>query len=220
MKKISSRQLLIFYFIYSFAIKFLMLPQFLATSAGRDAWIAAGMGALIELGLLYIVLWVMSADKEKDVYHTLRSPVVAKPILTVMFAFFLLQALMTLSHTNYMLTHSLYQDFSRHLFVIPMLILGIFFCYTKTRAVFRAGEIFYVLILLAIFLAVLPGLWKVEVGDTVPMLSQGFRPILTALYRAKCRIKLSGFVHNRQKTQQKTGKEVFTCGFELILGIS
>lgn len=182
MKKISVRQIIIFYFIYSFAIKFLMLPHFLSGEAGRDAWIAAGLGALVELCVLWLVLLVMSADREEDVYSGLRSPFLGKPVLVFMSAFFLVQTLITLSHTNYLLANTLYENLNIHMLIIPMLVLGIFFCYSKTRAVLRSGEIFYILIIVSVSLAVIPSLWKIDIGETLPVLAKGLKPVFRTFY--------------------------------------
>jgi len=170
MKKISTRQLLIFYFIYSFAVKFLTLPQYLAGAAGRDGWIAAGLGSLVELAVLFVVLCAMTRGGKSML------------LMPAMLIFFLLQALITLSQTNSLLAITLYENLNRHMFVIPMLVLGIFFCYAKTRAVFRAGEIFYILILIAIFLSVFPSLWKVSLGEALPVLDAGLAPVLRAVF--------------------------------------
>jgi len=170
MKKISFRQILIFYFVYSFSIKFLMLPQSLTGAVGRDSWIAAGLGALAELLVLFIVLMSMNRKAK------------ARLLMPVLLAFFLLQVLITLRQTNSLLSTALYESLNLHMFVISMLVLGIFFCYAKTRAVFRAGEIFYVLILIAIFLSVFPSLWKVNPSETLPVLDGGIKPVLRAVF--------------------------------------
>lgn len=174
MKKISTRQLLIFYFIYSFSIKFLTLPKILAGSAGRDCWIAAGLSCLVELAILFIILLTMNSENKGNL--------AAKVLMPALFAFFLLQLLVTLEHTNALLATTLYDKLNPHMFVIPMLVLGIFFCYSNTRAVFRSGEIFYILILIAIFLSVLPGLWKVSPRESLPVLGGGLTPVLRAVF--------------------------------------
>jgi spore germination protein KB len=170
MRKISTRQLLIFYFIYSFSVKFLTLPQILAGEAGRDAWIAAGLGVLVEPAVLFVVLCVMNREGS------------VKFLMPVMLVFFLLQALITLNRTDALLSTTLYESLSRHMLVIPMLVLGVFFVFTKTRAVFRAGEIFYILILIAIFLSVFPSLWKISPAETLPVLGGGVMPVLRAVF--------------------------------------
>jgi len=170
MKKISTRQIIIFYFIYSFAIKFLILPTFLSMGAGRDAWIAAGAGALFELVILFIVLLVI----EKKGSVTILMP--------FMFVFFLVQILITLAHTNNLLGATLYESRGRHMFIVPTLVLGLFFIFSKTRAIFRSGEIFYILILIAIFLAVLPALPKVDASEVLPVLGGGIMPVLRTVY--------------------------------------
>jgi len=172
MKKINSRQLIIFYFIYSFAIKFLILPGQLSSGAGRDAWIAAGIGALVELGVLFVAL--LAIEKKGEV----------KVLMPLMFVFLLLQALITLNHTNHMLTHTLYENLNKHMFIIPMLVLGFFFVFSKTRAVFRSGEIFYILIPVAVFLAVLPAIGKMDTSEVLPVLGGGFEPIIRTVYNS------------------------------------
>ncbi len=92
MKKVSARQFIIFYVMYTFASKFLMLPHFLAGDAGRDAWIGAVLGSLIELGLLFVVLRVLAFNRNEDTYETLRrplKPVGAKIVLGVLTLFFI-----------------------------------------------------------------------------------------------------------------------------------
>jgi hypothetical protein len=161
MKKINTRQLIIFYLIYSFAIKLLKLPSLL------DGWLTAALGMLIELAVLFVVL--LAIERKGNV----------KVLMPLLFLFFLLQVLITLAHTNFLLGRTLYEDLNKHMFIIPMILLGAVFVFSKTRAVFRSGEIFYILIAIAVVLAVLPAIPKVDITETVPTLD--FRNLLDNL---------------------------------------
>ena len=182
--KISTRQIIIFYFIYSFAIKFLMLPHFLSTDAGRDGWITALLGSLLELLILFAVTRVL--QKDTDIYQTLRkktSTVGAKAILSVLLLFFILQILITLKQTSNLLETTLYEDLNPLSFAIPILILGVAFCYAPTRSIFRSGELFYILIIIALGLSILPAINKIDMAEVLPILNNGTNPLFSGIYK-------------------------------------
>jgi hypothetical protein len=53
----------------------------------------------------------------------------------------------------------------------------------QTRAVFRAGELFYVLVLVGLGLAFLPSLAKINAAEVLPVLDGGVAPVLSGVYR-------------------------------------
>jgi len=165
-KKISTRQIIIFYLIYTFAIKFVMLPHLLSLDSGSNGWISAIIGSVIELLVLFAVVSYLKG--EEDIYADLRKKttvVGAKIILFILFTFFMLQAVLTLTHTQDVLGSTIYENFEELLLVIPMLLLAIYFCYAPTRSVFRSGELFFVLIIVGLGLALLPAIDKVNFNE-------------------------------------------------------
>jgi spore germination protein KB len=185
-KKISTRQLIIFYLFYTFAVKFLMLPNALSGLAGRDAWLSALFGSILELALLFIVLTTMRLWHDDDVYAGLKkkvTPVGAKIVLVVLVIFFLLQSLISTRITNYLLTETIYEDLGTYTFIIPLLLVGIFFCYMSTRAVMRSGEILGAFVILALALALLPSFSKAIFTDVLPVLDTGVSPVFSGLFR-------------------------------------
>lgn len=163
-----------------------MLPHLLADVALRDAWIGAALGSVIELGLLFVVLQVIKSQQDSNIYIGLKkniSAISAKAVLVVLLLFFMLQTLITLKTTSYMLNETLYEDLGFKTFAIPLLIAGIFFCYMQTRATFRSGEIFFVLVILGLGLVFLPSLGKVNCNEVLPMLDRGIAPVLSSVYR-------------------------------------
>lgn len=171
MKKISTRQLIIFYFIYSFSIKFLMLPQLLSKTAGADGWISAAFGTIIELLVLWFVLSLIQSPKFK----------VQKFILPLMLAIFLLQIFILINQSFNLLKDNLFENLSVYYFSVPMILLGVFFCFMPTRSVFRSGEIFFVFIIFGIILSVFPALAKINPQEVLPIWSST-GSIFSALY--------------------------------------
>jgi spore germination protein KB len=163
-----------------------MLPHSLSGGSYRDAWIAALIASIFEIVFLYIAITAMRLWQDKDIYAGLKNkvtPIGAKIVLGVLMLFFLLQSIITIKITNHLLTSTLYEDLGVHTFTIPLLLVGVFFCYSQTRAVFRSGEIFAFLVILALGLALLPSLGKSTPSEVLPMLDNGFRPLFGGIYK-------------------------------------
>ncbi|MCL2570307.1 MAG: GerAB/ArcD/ProY family transporter [Firmicutes bacterium] len=186
LKKISTRQLIIFFCIYSFSIKFLTLPQLLSRGAGNDAWISALVGTIIELLLIWLVLNVLVKGRDSDIYSDLRNKLTgvgAKSIILLMFLLLGLQ-LLILMWTSFTLTNeNLFASINKHLFILPLLVFGVLFCFVPARAIFRSGEVFYILIIVALALSVLPVIPQMRPAEVTPILANGFGPILNTVYR-------------------------------------
>ncbi|MCL2846700.1 MAG: GerAB/ArcD/ProY family transporter [Firmicutes bacterium] len=186
MKKISTRQLIIFFCIYSFSIKFLSLPMLLSQGAGRDAWITAAVGSLVELLVLFAALNIIMAGRDSDSYSDLRKNITgigAKIIVLGMLFVFMLQLLILTQSTFALVSENLFTDFNIHKFMVPLMLLGILFCFVPARAIFRGGEVFWLLIIIGVVLSVLPVITQMKVSEVTPVMQHGLRPILTTLFR-------------------------------------
>ena len=185
MKKISSRQLTIVYCIYSFSIKFLVLPQLLSQSAGRDAWISALIGTILELAVLFIALTVLTKNQNSDIYSSLRRTTRwfgAKVVMTGMLVIFLIQIFILTSQAFSLLNDNMFERIPVYFFSIPMLLLGVFFCFMPVRALFRSGEIFFIFIVIGIALSVFPAIGQINPGEVLPILGNGIGSILGGFY--------------------------------------
>ncbi|MCL2850837.1 MAG: GerAB/ArcD/ProY family transporter [Firmicutes bacterium] len=185
MKKISTRQLIIFYCIYSFAIKFLALPAILSGESVRNAWVIALIGTVFELLVIFAVLNVLVIGAGSDIYSDLRSNtkfVGAKLVVLLMLGLLLLQLFILASQSYIILGQNLFTELNIHKFLIPLVIFGAAFCFLPARAFFRSGEIFYLLIIIGIALSVFPALRSMNPGEITPLFSGGFMPILRGFY--------------------------------------
>ncbi|MCL2755593.1 MAG: spore germination protein [Firmicutes bacterium] len=186
MKKISTRQVIIFFCIYFFSIKFLSLPGLLSGGAGRDAWIVALIGTVLELLVLFLVLNVLVIGKDSDIYSDFRSNakgIGAKFMISLMFSLFMLQLFILMRSSHLLLNEHLFNGtMNIHKFLVPLMIFGICFCFVPARAIFRSGEIFYIFILLALALSIFPALSQMRPSEITPMFENGASPIFRTLY--------------------------------------
>lgn len=183
LKKISTRQLVIFYCLFSFSIKFLSLPSLLAEFSGRDAWLAALLGTVLELLMLFVVLNVLKRGAGSDIYSDVRRRVTgvgAKIFVLMMLFIFLVQIFLIADQIFRLLDQHLFDSLNVHKFLVPLMLMGVMFCFMPARAIFRSGEVFWLFILVALVLAVFPALRNVRVSELSPLTGGG---VLNAVFR-------------------------------------
>ncbi|MCL2229102.1 MAG: GerAB/ArcD/ProY family transporter [Firmicutes bacterium] len=185
-KKISTRQLIIFYCIYSFSLKFLALPRLLATTSGRDAWLAAIIGTVVELLVLFMTLNILTMRQDTSVYDDLKrntTRIGAKFVMILMLSMFLLQLFVLTGTSNILVTEQLFHSIGKQAFLIPLVLFGLLFCVFQARAMFRAGEIFYLLIIFGVVIGIAPAVRQMDLSMLTPIGEGGFMPILLGAFR-------------------------------------
>jgi spore germination protein KB len=161
------------------------LPSLLATGAGRDAWIAALVGSILELAILFLVINVITRNND-DMYASLRRTTTwagAKFVMVLILAVFVLQLLILMQQSFMILNENLFANLHRQTFVIPILFFGVLCCFVEARSIFRSGEIFFMLIVVAFALAVFPAIPQMRPSEVLPILDDGFAPVLGAVFR-------------------------------------
>ena len=185
-KKISTRQLIIFYCIYSFSIKFLTLPRLLAEVSGRDAWLSALIAVVLELLILFMTLNVITMRQESGIYDDLKkntTRVGAKIFMLLMFAMFFLQLFVLTSAGDTLVSQQLFHNITPQAFLIPLVLFGLLFCMFRARAMFRGAEIFYLLIILGVVIGIAPAVAKMDFSLVTPIGEGGAGPIFLAVLR-------------------------------------
>ena len=185
-KKITSRQLIIFFCIFSFSIKFLSLPQILSGDAGRDAWLSALFGGILEFGLLFLALTVLERRQNSDIYTDFKKTTTfagAKLFALLILTVFIVQIFIIIATMFDLLTDSIFTSLNHHKFIIPLVLLGVMFCFMPSRAIFRSGEIFYILVALGLILSILPALGQMEPRLVTPVLENGLWTPLRGTFR-------------------------------------
>jgi len=148
----------------------------MSESVGRDAWIAAAVGVVIELVMVFLVLSVLTRSRESDIYSDMRSRIGgigAKGFVLMMFALFTLQLFVVASSAFTLTSSHLFYELNVHKFMIPLVLFGALFCLLPARAIFRSSEIFWLVILIAVVLSIIPALPQASMREITPILSGG-----------------------------------------------
>jgi spore germination protein KB len=157
----------------------LLLPSLLFKTAGRDAWIAAAIGTAIELLILYFTILYVS-KKPKTLFYN-DTKFFSKFFMLIFLAVFVYEILILLSQAYELLNDNLFEHVNRYTFFIPLILMGLFFCFCPSRAIFRSGEVFFVFIILGVAISVFPALTRTQPSEILPIFENGFMPILNAV---------------------------------------
>jgi len=107
----------------------------------------------------------------------------AKIFVTALLVVFLVQLFILAGQSYNLLTQQLFLDLNIHKFLIPLSLLAVLFCFMPARAIFRSGEIWWPLVLIALALAVFPALHNMRFSQVAPAFSNGATPIFNGLFR-------------------------------------
>lgn len=155
-QSISLRQLCIGYFLYSTSIKILTLPAALAQGAGGWAWLSALLGVVFEVATVALATLILRrANPHQPFFRVLCLLLI--PCIGAELWINCLQ-IYHLAYTD------LFTNLSLVIFVITLLLLGFFFITRQPRAVFRAGEIVWILFALGLVIAIVPTLYNLHVA--------------------------------------------------------
>jgi len=200
----------------------LSLPQILSTEAAQDAWVVALLGTVLEICILFLVLNIVLSNQKQDIApnKSLLSHIARCSVLVLMLFVFVLQLIiiMRLSHT--LLNDNLFDSMSDHLFVIPLLFFGVLFCFVPGRAIFRSGEVFYLLIFIGLALSVLPAITQMNFNELTPVLGTGAGSIFRGLYHNLIYFESASFIlifGQDIKTTKNFRKKFMTTA--IILGV-
>lgn len=155
-QSINLRQLCLGYFIYSTSVKLLTLPATLVQGSGNWAWLATLLGVAVELLLVGIATMILRwVDTRQMGFRGLCFVLV--PLIAV-----------EIWLTGQQIYDLAYADLSTNLsliiFMITLVLLGIFFLTRQPRAVFRSGEILWIFYLVGLVIAIVPTLYTLQVN--------------------------------------------------------
>jgi len=146
----------------------------------------AAIGTVLELIILFLAITVLTMNQHSDIYSDLRTNtkfIGAKIIILFMMLLLLLQLFILSSQSYIILSQNLFTELNIHKFLVPLVIFGVLFCFMPARAIFRSGEIFYILIIVGIALSVFPALRNMNPSEITPIFGGGITPILRGFYQ-------------------------------------
>ncbi|MCM1404057.1 MAG: hypothetical protein NC133_00910 [Prevotella sp.] len=205
---ISLRQLCFGYFLYSTSIKLLTLPSGLASATGNWAWVSALLGVIFELVLVAIASIILKfTDNQNKFFRAVCW--VLLPVVVGEIAITALQVYQ-LSYTDF------FTNLGITVFVITMVALGCFFLTRQPRAVFRAGEILWLLFAFGLILAIVPTLYNIQV-DWHDLVRGNAGQIVPATTMHLCFFETAAFVLAFGSETRKTNRDLCRLNLTALL---
>ncbi len=160
-QNINLRQLCIGYFLYSTSIKVLTLPSTLAQGTGNWAWLSALLGIIFEMVLVILASYLL--------HYTTNQTRLFRGICWLVIPALVYETILTTIQIFHLAYTDMFTNLGITVFVITLIGLGLFFLTRKPRAVFRTGEILWLLFVLGLILAIVPTLYNLKVnwGDLI-----------------------------------------------------
>ena len=184
MKKINFRQVSIIIFYLLVSLKFLALPSLVYQDAEADSWLVFVIMALIDIGLIWVSVYLIRSANEKNLYEFLKNRigvVLTKIILVLFFLVFVLDILDGITGIYRLLVEDFYTDIKWYNYIIPLLSLISFMTYKGIRNIGRVCEIFVWLVIFALVFGILKSLSEFEAFFFLPSFTKGIAPIFKSL---------------------------------------
>ncbi len=205
---INLRQLCFGYFLYSTGIKVLTLPSALASGAGNWAWVSALLGVVFELALVVIASLILKFTDNQNKFFRIICWVLL-PVVVFEIAITTIQ-IYKLAYTDF------FTNLGITVFVITMVALGFFFLTRQPRAVFRAGEILWLLFAFGLILAIVPTLYNIKV-DWHDLVRGNAGQILPTTAMHLCFFETAAFVLAFGSETRKTNRDLRRLNLTALL---
>lgn len=184
MKKINFRQVSIMIFYLLVSLKFLALPSLIYNGAQADSWLVFVFMALIDIGLIWVSIYLIRSANEKNLYEFLKNRigvVVTKIFLILFFLVFILDILDGITGIYRLLVEDFYTDIKWYNYIIPLLSLISFMVYKGLRNIGRVCEVFVWIVTFALIFVILKSLTEFEFFFFLPSLTKGLTPVIKTI---------------------------------------
>lgn len=184
MKKINFRQVSIIIFYLLVSLKFLALPSLVYQDAQSDSWLVFIIMALIDIGLIWVSIFLIRSANEKNLYEFLKNRIgtlFTKILLILFFLVFVLDILDGITGIYRLLVEDFYTDIKWYNYIIPLLCLISFMVYKGVRNIGRVCEIFVWLVIGALIFVIFKSLSEFEIFFFLPSFTKGVMPVLKSI---------------------------------------
>lgn len=184
MKKVNFRQVSIMIFYLLVSLKFLALPSLVYQDAKTDSWLVFLIIGLIDVGLIWISVYLIRSANEKNLYEFLKKRigvVFTKVILLLFFLVFMLDILDGITGIYRLLVEDFYTDIKWYNYIIPLLSLISFMVYKGIRNIGRVCEIFVWIVIVALVFVIFKSLSEFDLFFFLPSFTKGVSPVFKSV---------------------------------------
>ncbi len=225
MDTINTRQYIILVLFIQFSSKLVTMPTLVFSTAGKDAILSVALGCILELSLIFVVTSIIKRNPNTTLLQLLREKTgwIAYIIIGLLGIFLVARILYCLQELYSFFLENLYDELSLIMFIIPALLVLVYFSYKGLRTLCRALEILIWFIAAGMLIALLSNLEFVDWTKNLPLLQDveniGKANIESAfLFATPCGLLfLVGKVDISPQILKKT---LFTCSLGAVVIIS
>lgn len=176
MKRVSSRQLRFILLLSIITLKVLFLPSLLYQECKNSAWIAVLLFFIIEIIFLFSFMSVSVKYPDMTFYNMLDKmfgKIIAKVFIFIYFVYFVFKAYLTFHGNFIFLSKNFYDNLDWYIYAIPLLFVAGYVAYSGIKSVVRMAEIFFPIIIFSAIVAVILGLFDVDLSNALPFFDGG-----------------------------------------------
>jgi len=184
MKKINFRQVSIIIFYLLVSLKFLALPSLVYQDASADSWLVFLIMAVIDIGLIWVSIYLIRSANEKNLYEFLKNRIgviFTKIVLVLFFLVFVLDILDGITGIYRLLVEDFYTDIKWYNYIVPLLCLISFMSYKGIRNIGRVCEIFVWVVIVALVFVILKSLAEFDFFFFLPSFTKGVAPVFKSI---------------------------------------
>ena len=186
MKRVSSRQLRFVLMLSVITLKLLFLPSLLYQDCKNSAWIASLIFFAIEILFLFIFLSISIKFPDMTFQYMLErmfGKVISKVFLFLYIIFFLFKAYLTFHGNFIFLSKNFYDNLNWFIYAIPLLYVAGYVVFSGVKSVVRMAEIFFPIAIFAAAIAIILGLFDVDLTNALPIFDGGVVENLLPVYK-------------------------------------
>ena len=169
--ELKSRQISFLFLAFLPLVKFFTLPKSTTQIAGEDMWLSVLICIFFDLAT---IISLLGANKKfgTDLYTVLEfnlGKIITKIIYLIYFIYFLSKAFTPIYEQYNFLQISLYEPAPTSLKYFPFLILAIYLCTLKPRAIGRLSDILWIITILSVTMLLSLAINDIDFGAILPI---------------------------------------------------
>ena len=167
------------------AFKVLSLPSLMYQTCKNDGYLAVFVMMVVDAILIWASLKIIKQAKGKNIYEFIKQytgSVLGKVLVIGLTIIPLIHLGIKTKGLEWFLVKNLYTKFEWFQFAIPIALITCYMIYKGARNIGRVSEFFVWVIVVGAVIIIIKGFGAVDLTFFLPVLSNGLKPIFTAIF--------------------------------------
>lgn len=180
-KALKTRQVCFFYLTFLPVIKIFTMPSLLARISNNDLYISALLNFILDLITLIIII---NFSKNKGDFYQMAESLLGKngvKVLAFLYAlFFCFKSLLPIFEQKDYIEYTLYMTKSDITYFLPIILLAVYLCMSKLRALGRISDILWGFSVVGLLMLLCLSVSSIDLSTILPFMKTPFFNILLA----------------------------------------